>query len=958
MVGFKGLCSSKFLRYFTVLLLFILHSSIILSQTHSAAGVSAPNSGNAMQPKPAGTYLKLRLVDSVSGAPVEFVTVSAKYVGETTAKRFSSTDENGDAVIQNMRVGRATVTAELMGYKPKTFIADIKRGANDIGEILIQENPTLIDAVTVTAVANPMVVKKDTIEYSAAAVKVNETDMLEELLKKLPGIEIDTDGTITANGQEINKIMIDGKTFFLDDPQIATKNIPAKIVEKVRVVERKSDQAQFTGIDDGEEETVIDLGIHKGMMDGWFGNLTGGYGTDNRYQGGGMIGKFTSKTQISVIGNMNNTNNRGFRDIAGSMMGGLRIGGMGGGRNNGITESWMGGLNFSTELLDKRLKLTGNYFYSGSEKSVEEKKNKETMLGDGVSLFNNENGYDKTRTDGHRVAMEIDYSLSDNTSILFRPTFNISGGDFESGNLFETLTGTDSTNRGESRSTGVNDAYETGGMLLFRQRLGKPGRTLSIRLNYNISDNELDGANYSITRYFQDNAESGRDIVDQIYDQTEKSHTLAGRISYTEPLGKNFFVEGAYRYSYKETDSEKNTYNKDEESGKYTLKDEDYSTDYTNTFITQQYELNFMKQEAKYNFTVGASVQPSSTKSIGRGNDTTYNVLNIAPSARFDYRFSDDKFFRVRYRGRTSQPSINNLLPIPDNSDPLNVKIGNMDLNPEFSHNLNVEYRANNRKNFSWLGVRFGASYTTDKIVNRSWYDGNGVRYTQPYNENTGVYNFSGNVMFNSKIAKSNFSIMTFTNANFGNGISYVNNGNGSGTSDDYVKNITKTLSLSENLRFSYRNDYIEVIAGGRVRYQNAWYSVSSVSNAETWTNAITGSVNANIPGGFNITTDVSHTFYIGYGEGYGESSTIWNAEVSKTLFKDQFTLKARIYDILEESKNTYRTTTENYIQDVENNTLGQYVMFSLVWRFGKFSGGGPGGPGMGRRPGGPMMRR
>ncbi len=935
--------------------IFLLLGALILSTAAFAAVEDDPQVGTSAK----GTYLKAILLDSLTKSPIEFATLSAKYIGEKSASKYALSDDKGVVVIQGMRVGRATVNVEFMGYKSREFTVDIKRGANDMGTVLMQEDINLLDAVVVTDLANPMVVKKDTIEYNASSVKINDSDMLEELLKKLPGVEIDSDGKITANGKEINKIMIDGKTFFLDDPQLATKNLPAKIVDKVRIVERKSDQAQFTGIDDGEEETVLDLGIKKGMMNGWFGNLMAGYGTEERYQAAGMVGKFSDKSQISVIGNANNTNNRGFMDMAGSMMSGMRGGGMGRGRGmftgNGVTESWMGGLNANTEVLDGKMNLSGNYLYSGSRKEVEEKKNKETMLSDTLSQFNNEKGFDLTSTDGHRVGLELDYDISDKTSILFRPTFNFSSGDFVSHNDFSTLRGTDSTNKGMSDNSGVNDSYQMGGRLLFRQRLGKPGRTLSVMFNYNLSNNELDGYNYSRTEYFKSNLVDSVAVVDQFYQQQEESYTLGGRVSYTEPLGKNFFLEGAYRYQYKQTNSDKDTYDKDN-AGVYNVLDSLYSTHYENTFITQQAEVNFMKQEKKYNFTVGLSLQPAKTGSKGRGTDTTYSVVNFAPSARFDYRFTDDKFFRVRYRGRTSQPSISQLLPINDNSDPLKVRIGNMDLNPEFSHNLWLEYRTNNKSKFSWFSAMVNASYTTDKIVNRSWYNENGVQYTQPYNDGTGVYNANARIMYNTPIAKSNFSVMSFSYVGFGNSISYVADGQDENGRFEYVKNITKTLSISENFRFSYRNDFIEVMAGGRISYQNAWYQVQSMDDISTWTNAVTGSINANIPGGMNITTDATHTFYIGYGDGYGDASTIWNAEISKTLFKNKFTLKAKIYDILKDAKNTYRTTTENYIEDVENNTLGQYVMFSLVWRFGKFSG--PGGGMGGRRMGPPMGPR
>ena len=566
----------------SLLTILILINGAMVSLDRLSAQAPAENTAQ----QGGGTFLKTAVLDSLTKNPIEFATLSAKYIGESSPKKYALTDENGIVYLRGLQPGRAQIKFEFMGYKTKTINVDIKRGTNDIGDFLVSEDVNLLDAVVVTEMASPMVVKKDTIEYNASAFKINDTDMLEELLKKLPGIEIDSDGKITANGKEINKIMIDGKTFFLDDPQLATKNLPAKIVNKVRVVERKSDQARFTGIDDGEEETVIDLNIRPGMMNGWFGNVMGGYGTDERYQGAGMVGRFTDKSSVSVIANANNTNNRGFTDLAGSMMGNMRSGMGGGGGmfgrgNNGITTSWMAGVNANTEVLNGKMKLSGNYMYSGSDKDVKEKKAKQTMLQDDQTLYNNEYGEDKTETQGHRIAGEMDYSISDNTSILFRPRVNIGSGNFNSINTFNTLNNADSVNRGMSHNYGNNDSQDVNGELLLRQRLGKPGRTMSVRLNYGYTNNEIHGFNYSNTHYFDLQKDS---LIDQKYMQKDKSNSFGGRITYTEPLGKNFFIEAAYRYNYKQTSSDKETWDKDAE-GNYNVLDEEYTSHYKNTFV-------------------------------------------------------------------------------------------------------------------------------------------------------------------------------------------------------------------------------------------------------------------------------------------------------------------------------------------------------------------------------------
>ena len=901
-----------------------------------------------------GTFYRAVLVDSLTKAPIEFATFHAKYVGDKEPRKYALTDEKGVAVLQGMPVGRATITVEYMGYKTKKFTFDIKKGANEGGTILMSEDNNLLDAVVVSGVANQMVVRKDTIEYNASSFKINETDMLEELIKKLPGIEVDANGTITANGKEIKKVMIEGKEFFLDDPNLATKNLPAKIVEKVRVVERKSEQAQFTGIDDGDEEMVLDLGIKAGMMKGWFGNVGGGLGNplsndgDMKYESAAMIGRFTDKSQVSIIANVNNTNNRGFTDVAGNMMGEMRMGGRGGWNSKGITTSWMGGVNANKNFKKADSDIQGNLMYSGSDKLVEETMDRTTILSPDRILYNYEKGYDKTYTDGIRFGGEFDYKFTDLTSILVRPSVNIGKGDYESFNEFNTRTNMDSTNKGYSRNWGDNNNQSVGTNVILRQKFNRPGRTMSLSVNFNHSNNESDGYNYSKTEYFKNNVVDSTAIVDQQFFRKNLSNVIAARLSYIEPLGKNYFVEGAYRYSYRMNESDKNTYSKDA-SGAYTVLDEQYSTNYENTIIQQQAELNIMKQEEKYNISIGASVQPTKTVSEGRGRDTSYSVVNFSPIARIDYRFTDDKFLRVRYRGRTSNPSISQMMPINDNSDPLKVVEGNPNLKPEFSHSLSTEYRANNRQTFSWFSVGADATYTQDDIVSRREYREDGVQVSKYVNTNKGVYSVNGRIMYNGKIGNSNFSFNTFTRAGVNNSISYVNENR------NWVENETRNFTVMESFRLTYRNDWAEIIAGGRVNYRNAQYSVASMDDVTTWTNAITGSVNLTIPGGLNLTSDINHTWYIGYDQGYDKPNTVWNASISKTLFKNAATLKFKVYDILKQDRTTSVTTSENYVQNLTSNTLGQYFMVTLTWRFGNFGDMRKGGMRMG---GGPMGGR
>ena len=933
--------------------------SILLLVFLSAWGLSAQQKG--------GYSIKVKLTDSLSLEPVSFATIYVSKDGTSKNAYFAMTDGAGKGVISNVpSVGKYVFVAELMGYYRLVHPIEIKNKETDLGEMLMNEDITMLDEVVVTAVGNQMVAKKDTLEYTAELFKTTDNDVLEDLLKKLPGVEVDSDGKITSEGEEITKIMIDGKEFFLDDPALASKNIPAKIINKVKIVNKKSDQAEFTGIDDGEEEKVIDLSIKPGLLEAWFGNVSAGGGHDlqteehdARYQASGMIGRFTENSQISFILNGNNTNNRGFNDMAGEMGGGMRGRGFGGNRG-GIMTTWMAGVNANMNIGgDKDRELGGNYLYNGSIRDVEERSSRTTFLNDSVSQHTSNSETSRFFSDGHRGGLELDYKFNDKTSILFRPRFNYSRSRYEENSEYSTDNSrTGKVNDGVSTSNSDGTSWRTNGRILYRQRISeKAGRTLSLNVDYSLSNSDYTGTNYSLTNTYADGQKSGTDLINQRYDQKEESYSASADLTYTEPLGKNFFLLGSYRFSWSNSQSEKDTRDILEDGSLSDRLDSTYSSRMENTLLRHRMQISFMKQEDKYNLQLGVNAQPSTTITRDDFNperNVNYTVWNFAPSARFDYDFSDNEFLRVNYWGSTSQPSINQLMPVPDNSDPLYVSVGNMSLKPEFQNRFRMHYRYTDMETFSTYSVMGGFNFTKDDIINASWYDGTGTQYTVPVNSDRPT--LGGNVMLmtNSQFGKSGFSLMTFTRGSVTSTLSYTGD-NPDATSFEEIQDYliggrTTSMSVSENITLVFRNDYIETRLGASASYRKAWYEIASQARADTWDNAVFAEVNATMPWGMEIRTDARYNYYIGYEAGFGEPELTWNAEISQLFLKDRMTLRFKVYDILNQAKNNYRTTTDNYVEDTYNNTLGQYFIISLVYRFGNFDkamGGrrGPGGP-------------
>jgi len=961
------------------------------------------------------------LIDSDSGEPLPYATVSVTPEGTKTASSYCLSDSEGKVRLQNVKKGNYTLKAELMGYKAFTVNITKESAALNLGTLKILPDQQVLEAAKITDVGNPIIVKKDTIEYNASSFKTSDSDMLIDLLKKLPGVEVESDGSITANGETIKKITIDGRTFFLDDPQLASKNIPSKIIEKVKVIEKKSDQAIFTGIDDGEEETIIDLNIKKGMINGWFGNVMGGGGhdipsdlnnmNDWRWQGAGFVGNFTDKSQISVILNANNTNNRGFNDMAGSMMGNMRGGGnrgMGRGRNSaGITTSWMAGVNGDWTLLDNKMQLGANYLYNGTNKLVNESSLKDTYVSEGSTLKYVNTGSNITNSQGHRVGVRLEHKFNKNSSIVFEPQFNIGGGDFDEYSKFTTYLNdtTNWVNDGFNKNTGANKNWTTSGNLLYRQRLGKAGRTLTLNGRWNFSDNDLIGFNQS-----RSNSADTLESVNQRFNQNASNMQLTGGFTYTEPLwDEKLFLEANYNFTWRQQNSDKETW----DSGLYDKTREDlyvynydgeirsdtYSNNILNLSRTHRAGLNLMYQKKKFNAQLGCSAVPTytynRTEKGGSVKEYESNVLNWSPQANLRYEITDNQNLRFNYNGNENQPSTSQLMPVPDNSDPMNISLGNPNLIPYFSHNMRLNYRFTDKKSFTSLNASVQGSAVQNPIISTTWYDATGTQFSLPINGTTnGSCNFR--LMVNAPIAKSKFSIFSFTRASYSNTTNYVSNGiidmskyyiggdkfnfdydsflkdfyAEDGLRDKYFSlNLSQTLNLTENLRFTYRSDLVELIAGMRTRMNKGWYTVAKGNTNTTWDNEATASMNWTIPGGVNIIADFNYDWYNGYTT-QQDPQAILNAEITKTLFKNKVTLSLKGYDLIGQAKNLSVSDTQNYHQETRNNTLGRYVILSITYRFGNFSKlhdkmesdrkrmdrgdfrGGPGG--YGPPPGGP----
>ena len=843
---------------------------------------------------------------------------------------------NADGAFMTSAIsGNYILNISFLGYK-NTY-RDIRIADKDIsiGDIYLSDDGILLSEAVVTAKAPEISVKGDTVEYNADSYKVQESAVVEDLLKKMPGAEVGTDGKITINGKEVKKILVDGEEFFSDDPKVASKNLPAAMVDKLQVLDRKSDMAQMTGFDDGNEETVINLTVKKGMKEGVFGNAYAGAGNHGRYETNGMVNYMKDKNQFTVIAGSNNTNNAGFSDFSTNSFSGMRPPrGLSFGGSNGVTKATNGGFNFAINTSDK-FKWGGNVNYGHTNNDVKTDTYTQNYIseGSGGDQYENKKNRGTNISDNFSADFRFEWKPDSVTKIIFRP--NIRYGKNSTSQVSDYLTTHLDVN--DSINWGMSDYYSNGnsttlsGNLEISRELGKKGRVLSFRLmgGYNNLDN--DGYNKSST--FFKNADTKNELIDQIFDQKNKGHNWGGYVSYVEPLKNNNFLQLTYQYKKTYSETDKTSYNNDGFDN-YTLIDTAATRKLENNFINQQIELNFKSVREKYDYTVGVALQPSNSENWTFSPDTAYkttnNVLNFSPVARFTYKWDKRRNLRIRYKGTTSQPSTTQLSSVPDLSDPLNITYGNPNLKPTFANNFRIEYREFNPEKASAFLVFGGFTFTTNDIVNYSSVDQQGKRESTYRNIN-GNWSADARIIFNRPLNNKKFSVNSMTYGQYATNNGYIN----------AVKNTTNNTTLQESLGLEYRSDLFDAGVRGNFKYVNTKNSLPGQVDRSIYNYG--GNVNATVylPLDFTIETDMNYSANSGYSDGFKQNEWLWNASLSKQIFKAKNgTIRFKIYDILQQRSNISQTSSTEYLRETITNTLGSYFMVHFVYRFQIFKGG------------------
>ena len=918
------------------------------------------------------TLLKGKVLDRENGEALMRSTVLLMTADTLKMVTGATTNEDGSFSIKDIKDGTYVVKISYIGYHNfyrQITVNHTSNGGNQLlGTVLLVPGSIELQQAVVTAQLREVEVKEDTLIFNADAFKVPEGSVLEELVRKLPGAEVGDDGTIKINGKTVKKILVDGKEFFGNDQNMAMKNIPTEIVEKIKTYDKQSDLSRITGIDDGDEETVIDLSIKKGMKQGWFGNADLGYGTKDRYAERLMVNRFADKMQASVIGSINNTN-------------GQTGGGGGRGGNNGNTTVGQVGGRIVVDL--DNFELGGNVRYNYRKSDTRTYNSSQNFVSSNSSFSNSRNQSVNT-SNNVNGDFKVEWKVDTLTTILFRPSFSF--GDTESNSNNNSATFNDDPylrgisdplsqiaeisndikiNENASDNYSDGSSYNLNGNLTVnRQLLGNPlfgtgaengrnGRNITLRLSGAASGSKNKTFNHSNVIYHQRN--DSTDLTYRFRNNPSDNHNYTIGFNYSEPILRNLFAQLSYSYNYSKRHADGQTYDFAkideigqelwENYGQYGMLAPNYFeflsdslsryTDNVNKTHNIDFSLRYIT--SLLNISAGVHVEQQNQKMEYQyqGLDTiaSRSFARISPTLNARFRFTKQHTLRLTYRGNSAQPNMTDLFNLTDNSDPLNIREGNPNLKPSFTNNFNADYNNYFTSTSQSLFGRFSFSNTLNSISNRTEYnDETGGQTTRPENIN-GNWNINGNIGFNTPLIWEKLTLNTNTSASLRNNVGYIYQNH------ETFKNLVQQTTLGENLSLTMRLAYFDIRANGSITWSKSTSDIVKASNQNTYNFHYGLSSSGNFENGFGFSTDIGMNSRRGYSSAsMNTNELIWNAQVSYRFLKNrQATVSLQAFDILHQRSNISRTISAYNRRDTETNSINSYIMAHFIYRLNMF---------------------
>ncbi len=882
--------------------------------------------------------------DTANQKKLQYAVVSLLNTDDSTLIRFTRTDAAGKFIFKDVDPGNVLFMVSYPRFADYVDVLIVQSDETmDLGGINLINKSVLLDEIVIRQ-NMAMRMKGDTLEYNADSFKVRANASAEELLRALPGIQVDKDGKIVAQGQEIQKVLVDGEEFFSDDPTVATRNIRADAVDKVQVFDKKSDQAAFTGIDDGEKTKTLNLTLKEDKKNGYFGKVAVGGGLKDKFSNEAMINYFKGKKKLSGYGIMSNTGqtrlnwddarkyaatednfeydeNSGFFYSFGTSDN-FEFNG------NGLPTMWTAGAHFSNKWNQDKQNFNSSYTYKKLNVNGRSETKSQYILPDTVYYMNNQNTNFNQRI---RNSVSGKYEWQIDSSSSLKVLFNgYQGRSQSAAGIYSEAINEEGNfvNNNNRNTTAQSEESSLNASILWRKRFKKQGRTLSARVEQKYNNTESDGYLGSVINYFgPDGNVSIRDTINQQKDNHSRFFSFNGKLTYTEPVSKDNYIELNYGYSNTTTSADRVTY--DYMNGKYDALNELLTNDYNFLINTYVGGLAYRIAKKKYNIAFGSDIAYQAFEQTDNRKDSSfsYSRTNLFPRASFGYNFKPQTRLNFNYNGRTQQPTLQQIQPIPENEDPLNIFMGNPNLDQSFNHSFSMFF--NDYKVLTERGLWANASFTfmDNAITTANTVESSGKRTYQSVNAN-GVYNYWSYIGYHFKLSPSNIRLSLNANASGGRMINFIN--------DDRNTTYNNSYGISPGISY-YVQDKGSANLQGSINYNTSVSSVNQDIKTNYWLYTLRFDLYKSLPFKMEINTDGNLNFRQQTSVfDQNRNAIIWNASIGKRLFKETCLLKFGVNDILNQNIGFNRNISSNFISETTNLTLRRFWLLSFTWNFTK----------------------
>lgn len=928
-------------------------------------------------------------VKSTANEPLTGAAVMLLNPADSTLQKGVITDFDGNFKLANITPGNYVLKITFLGYLNHKQAITTTADSTNLGSIVLQSNAKQLGAVDVQGIATPVIAKSDTTQYNAASFKTNVDATSEDLVTKMPGIIVNN-GKVQAQGEDVKSVLVDGKQYFGDDASAVLKNLPAEVVDKIQVFDKRSDQSQFTGYDDGNTTKTINIVTKQQFRNGVFGRVYSGYGYEDKWRGGLTLNMFKEKRRISLLFNTNNineqnfsaddllgvmssTNNGGGRGGMGGGMGGGRPGGGGGGNNadnflvdqkGGITTTNAVGLNYSNTW--GKLDFTGSYFFNSTSNDAVSNLFRTYVSQQNQGLVYAQNSTTNANNINHRANMRFDWKIDSLNSILFQPKFTYQKNDgnssiYGSNSRYDTLLSNTLNNYGSNL-----EAVNFSTSLLYRHSFKKRGRTLSINATPGYNSSTGNSNLLSYTSYFADTL--AIDTLNQLSNLNKSGYVLSTNITYTEPISKAAQLMFTYGNNLNKNNSDKQTFNFSDPDNNYSRFDTTLSNTFNSFYHSESFGTSVRAQKEKWNLMVGVNyqyAQLNNERIFPYQLNLNKSFNSVLPSAMFMYKFTAKKNLRIFYRSNNNAPSVDQLQDVINISNPLQLNMGNSNLKQDFANVLNLRYSAVNAdKNtafFALLSGTYTANYigkstyiaNADSILSGGILLAKGSQITMPTNLD-GYYNLRSFLNYSFPITKIK------TNLSFNGGVTYSRTPGIINQQANFANNTAASFGVVFSSNISEKLDFT---LSSNSSYNNIANTLQTASNNTYYNQNSRFKIQVQPWEGLFFTSDLSHQFYSGLSSAVTQNYLLWNAGIGYKFLKAKAAeIRITAFDILKQNNSVSRNITETYYEDTQTNVLQRYFMVTFTYNFKKYKGKGRGvmpdsgnfEPGPQRRPGMP----